>query len=127
MLNRRDFHYIMKKLNVSPSIDLLTPRLVTQLPELLSYWPYPESNAMNDFTQCWTYLKFYTAPPFIGLPRVIQKIWHDGVQGIMVVPEWPNQLWYSQFCNDIIKYVLLSPRQGLLLSPTDPNISHSLH
>ena len=42
MLNRRDFHYTMKKLNVSPSIDLFASRLNTQLPEFISYRPDPE-------------------------------------------------------------------------------------
>ena len=127
MLNQRDFryvNYVTKKLNVSPSIDLFASRLITQLPEFISYRPDPESKTVNDFTQSWTELKFYAFPPFICLPRVIQKIWQEG---ILVVPDWPNQLWYSQFCNMITKDVPVPPRQELLLSPTDPNISHPLH
>ena len=127
MLNRRDVHYVTKKLNVSPSIDLFVSRLNTQLFEFTSYRPDPESKAVNDFTQCSTDLKFYVFPPFVCLSRVIQKIWLDGAEGILVVPDWPNQLWYSQSCNTITKDVLLSPRQDILLSATDPNISHPLH
>ena len=37
MLSRRYFHYITKRLNVSPSIDFFTSRLNTQLPEFISY------------------------------------------------------------------------------------------
>ena len=105
MLNRRDFHCITKKLNVSPPIDLFVSKLNTQLPEFIYYRPNPESKAVNAFTQSWTALKFYAFPPFICLPRVIQKIWQDKAEGILVVPDWPNQLWYSQFCNMIIKDV----------------------
>ena len=54
-------------------------------------------------------------------------MWQDRKEGILVVPEWPNQLWYSQFSNIITKDVLLPSRQNLLLSITDPSMSHSLH
>ena len=74
MLNRRDFHYVTKKLNASPSIDLFALRLNTQLSEFISYRQDPESKAVNAFTQSWTDLHFYACHPFICLPRVIQKI-----------------------------------------------------
>ena len=122
-----DFHYITKKLNVSPSTDLFGLRLNTQLYEFISYQPDPESKAVNAFTQSWTDREFYAFPSFICLPRVIQKMWQDRKEGILVAPEWPNQLWYSQFSNIITKDVLLSSRQNLLLSITDPSLSHSLH
>ena len=118
---------MLRKNLVSPSIDLFASRLNTQLPEFISYRPDPESKAVNAFTQSWTELKLYASPPFICLPRVIQKIWQDRAEGILVLPDWPNQLWYSLFCNMIVKDVLFPPRQDLLLSPTDPNISHPLH
>ena len=44
ILNRKHFHYITEKCNVSPSTDLLA---YTQLPELLSYRPDPESKALS--------------------------------------------------------------------------------
>ena len=92
MLNRRDLHYVMEKLNVFPSIDFFTSKLNTQLPEFISYRPDPESEAVNVFTQSWTELKFYALTPFICLPRVIRKIRPDGAEGILLVPGWPNQL-----------------------------------
>ena len=126
MLNRSDFHYFTKKPNVSPSIDLFASRLNTQLPEFISYRPDPESKAVNAFTQSSTELKFYALPPFLCLPRVMQKIWHDRAEVILVAPDWHYQLCYSQFCNMITKDILLPPRQDLLLSPTDPSINHPL-
>ena len=51
MLNRRNFHYVTKKLNASPSIDLFALRRNAQLFEFLSYRQDPESKAVNTFTQ----------------------------------------------------------------------------
>ena len=72
---------------------------------------------MNAFTQTWTDLKFYAFPPFIYYSKVIQEIWQDGAEGILVVTG-------SQFSKMIAKDVL-PPRQDL--STTDPSISHPLH
>ena len=47
ILNRKDFHYITEKCNVSASTDLFTSRLKPQLPELLSYREDPESKALS--------------------------------------------------------------------------------
>ena len=113
----------MKILNVSPPIDFPS-RLNTQLPEFVSYQPDLESKAVNAFTQAWTERTFYAVPPFICLPSDIQNIQHDRAEGIH---DWPNQLWYSLFCNMITKDVIFSARQDLHLSPTDPNISHPSH
>ena len=66
-------------------------------------------------------------PPFVCLLRVIWEIWQDGAEGIIIVPDCANQLSLSQFCNMITKDVVFPPRQDLLLSSADPNISHSLH
>ena len=65
MLNRRNFHYVTKKLNASPSIDLFALRLNAQLFEFLSYRQDPESKAVNAFIQSWTDLQFYAYPPFM--------------------------------------------------------------
>lgn len=60
--NRRYFHYITKKLNVSPSIKLLG---------FISYLLDPKLKALNTFIQSRTDLQFYTLPPIICFPRVI--------------------------------------------------------
>ena len=100
--------------------------IVSNSTEFISYRLDSEPKTVNAFTKSWTDLKFYAFLPFICLPRVIQKIWQDRAKGIVVVPDWPYQLCYSQFCNMITKDIL-PPRQDLLLSPTNPSISHTLH
>ena len=93
MLNQRDFHYVIKILKVSPSSDLFASRLTMQLPEFISYLPDLELKAVNAFSQSWIDLKFVAFPPFICLFRIIQKICQDGAKGILVVTDWPHQLW----------------------------------
>ena len=69
--------------------------VVTQLEKFISYRPDPKYIALDSFTQSWTGLEFCAFPPFICIPRVIQKIWKDRVVAILITPHWPNQIWYS--------------------------------
>ena len=81
--------------------------IVSNLTEFISYRLDSEPKTVNAFTESWTDLTFYAFPPFICLPRVIQKIWQDGAEEILVVPVRANQLCHSQLCNIITKEVLL--------------------
>ena len=95
-MNGFSLYIIAKKLNASPVTDLFASRLNTHLPEFISYQTDPESKAVHVPAQSWTDLKFFYFLPFICLPRVIQKIWQDGAEGILVVPDWQNQLQACQ-------------------------------
>lgn len=63
MVNRGDFH--STKLNVCPSIYLFESRLITQLPDFVSYRPGAESKALNALTKLLLELKFYAFPLFL--------------------------------------------------------------
>ena len=93
----------------------------------MSCRPYPKCIAVDSFTQTWTGLEFYAFRPFICIPRVMQKIWKDRVVGILVTPDWPNQIWYSQLSQLIIKEVALPPKSDLLVVPTRPTEEHPLN
>ena len=70
---------------------------------------------MDAFTVDWKNIEFYAFPPFSCIPRVIQKIWNDKATGILIVPNWPNQPWYGQFLELIVKEITLPSRPDLLL------------
>ena len=57
----------------------------------------------------------------------LQKVWHDKAEGILVVPDWPNELWYTQYTEMIIKEITLPSRPDLLTLPSEANIAHPMH
>ena len=70
----------------------------------------------------------YAFQTFICIPaRVMQKVWKDRAVGILVTPDWPNQIWYSQLSQLIIKEVALPPKSDLLVVPTRPTEEHPLN
>ena len=95
MLNKKDFYTVIKSLEFTPNIDLFASRLNTQLIKLFSYRPDPCCLAVDAFTENWSKLQFYAFPPFAIVNRVLQKIHIEKAFGIVVVPDWPNQTWYS--------------------------------
>lgn len=126
MLNKSDFEYLVKRLDFTPSIDLFASRLNKQLPVFVSFRADPESVAVNAFTLDWQGKKFYAFPPFNCIAKVLQKVWKDKAFGILVVPDWPNQIWYCQYKNMIINEIILAPRFNLLTLPSSSQ-HHPLH
>ena len=127
LMNWNYFKKIIKSLNFKPTIDLFATRLNTQLPHFISLRHDPESKGVNAFTLSWENLSFYAFPPFIYIPKVLQKVWHDKAEGILVVPDWPNQLWYTQYTEMIIKEITLLSRPDLLTRASQTNIRHTMH
>ena len=126
MLNREILRKTVDTLNFEPKIDLFATRLNNQFDQYVSFKPDPNCVAVNSFTLDWSLFKFYAFPPFICLLRVIQKICNDEATGILVVPDWPNQPWYSQFMNIVVTKIYVSPRLDLLQLP-QKQTRHPLH
>ena len=118
MLYRKDFEQVLQELQFIPDLDLFASRLNRQLPEFVSYRPDPESIAVEAFTVNWKNKKFYAFPPFICVAMILQKIWKDQATGILIVPNWPNQIWYCQYSEMVIRAFILPPRSDFLTLPS---------
>ena len=88
--------------------NLFASRLNFQITKFVSYRPDPNSSVVNAFTLNWGNLDFYAFPPFAIISRVIQKIIRYRGTGILSVPDWPNQLWYTVFNEIIINIIIMT-------------------
>ena len=101
-----------------PDIDLFASSALHQCDRYISFLPDSHAQAIDAFTIPWTNLAFYCFPPFVLIPRVLQKIRRDAACGIVVVPHWPQQPWFSLFHDLAVSNVLfLGPSPNLLFSP----------
>lgn len=108
-----------------PTIDLFASRLNTQLPRFFSYRPDPEAEVINAFCVLWTNIKFYCFPPFSCVGKVLQKIIFDQATGILIVPNWPNQFWYTTMQKILIKPpFFIEPKANHLYLPNQPDTEH---
>ena len=45
---------------------------------------------------------FYAFPPFSLIPRCLEKVVCDQAEGVLVVPAWPTQAWYTRIVQMLI-------------------------
>lgn len=80
-----------------PEIDLFASRANTKCRTYVSWKRDPGAIAVDAFTIPWKSYFFYAFPPFSILLKVLQKIKSERSRGILVVPFWKAQLWFSVF------------------------------
>ena len=82
---------------------------------------------MDLFTVSWHFLKFYAFPPFSIISRTLKKIKAEKAEGILVVPYWPNQVWFPVLFKMLIDIpILITSRKNLLKLPQYPELVHPM-
>ena len=120
------FQHAISVLKFIPEVDLFASRINSQLAKFFAYRHDPEAMGVNAFSISWNDKKFYAFPPFAIISRVIQKIVYDNAMGILVVPNWPNQIWFSLLEDITISFIILPPSENLLLLPQNLGECHPL-
>ena len=123
------FQQVIHYFGIKLEIDLFVSRLNYQIKPFVSYRPDPEYYAVNAFLIPWKNFLFYAFPPFNQISRVLQKVHFDKGEGILlVVPNWPNQPWYSLLKSMLINEpFILPPSKHLLYLPSQPGLPQPLH
>ncbi len=94
----------------------------------VSYRPDPEAIAVNAFHISWTQYSFYAFPPFSVIMQVLRKIQEDQSTGILVIPNWPTQVWWTRAMDMLVQQPVLLPRdKHTLFLPSHPEQIHHLH
>ena len=124
-LNPDAFNKIVKRFG-KPDIDLFATRINKQIDAYVSWQPEPEAIAVDAFSICWNDSYLYMFPPFSLVGKVLSKIALDQAHGIIVVPDWPGQVWYPQMLSMAQDKLLLPTYQNLLILPQDNKKIHPM-
>ncbi|KAJ1135528.1 hypothetical protein NDU88_001967 [Pleurodeles waltl] len=109
----------------TPQVDLFATRENAHCP-LFGSLQYPMQGALGDaFQMSWNGQLLYTFPPIRLIPRVLRKVRQDRAQVILVAPDWPRRVWYTDLlqlsqCPPLrlpLRADLLSQSQGQVLHP----------
>lgn len=110
------FQYISYKLRTS-TIYLFSSQLNAKCSRYISWKPDPTSPYVDAFRIFWKKEYFYAFLPRL-VSKCLQKIITEQACGIVVVPSYPTQPWYSIFKKLlIIKPMIFTPNKELLSSP----------
>ena len=117
----------LRDLEVRPKIDLFASRINTQFPTYVSCRPDPGAFAIDALSLSLSNLEFYAFPSFGVIPHVLKKVQEDEASGILVVPDWPTQVWYPTAMKLLTRPpVSLKPHKTLLTIPHQPQKIHPL-
>lgn len=78
-------------------VDLFATHINAKCNKFVSWFPDPFAFTIDAFTLNWSEFYFYAFPPFILITKVLRKIIDDKTEGILAVPRWPAQPWFSFF------------------------------
>ena len=127
-LQKSLFAAATRKLGVIPNVDLFASRLNYQLKPYIAYKPDPEAHAIDAFRASRKGYKVYAFPPFSVIQRVLRKISEEKATGLLVVPNWPTQIWWPYLMSMLIDFPLILPRKDdTLYLPAHPQLLHPLH
>ena len=126
MLNKAKFNEIVHKYG-QPDIDLFATRINRQTNNYVSWHPEPDASAIDAFYIPWNKGFFYIFAPFSLIGKVFAKICQDRTHAVLVVPDWPTQMWYPQVLQQATTSPLnFQPQQTLLVLPQRPAAAHPL-
>ena len=109
-------------------VDLFASRLNNKVDVFASWKPDPAASFIDAFSFDWSDKFFYAFPPFAMISKCVQKICFDRAEGVIVVPKWPTQSWYTralQLASDNPR--IMRPGRALLQLPGDLLAVHPLH
>lgn len=79
----------------TPQVDLFASKQNVKVDCFCSLNPRDHPWAMDTFSIKWMGDLAYAFPALALIPKVLQKISRDPVTVILVVPYWPNRIWFS--------------------------------
>ena len=121
MLGKRLFDRVSQTLKFSPTTDLFASRLNHQLPTYGSYKPDPNAYAVDAFSLVWKHFRFCCFPPFSCITEGLQKIKKEESEGLLIVPRWPTQPFYSQLLQMLKQEpMIIQANAKNLYNPVDP-------
>jgi len=110
----------------NPSIDLFASRLNQQVSKYVAWKPDPNAFAVDAFSISWKNEYIYLFPPFSLILQVLQKIIRDQAKGILIVPDWPAQVWFPQLMKLKSKIKTIPPHANNLILSHKPDLVHPL-
>ena len=106
-------------------IDLFASRLNYNVHDYVSWKPDPGAKFVNVFHMNWASSYFYCLPPFSVIASCLQKIEFQEATGVILIPLWQTQPWFTTLLYLLIDIPLL-PQSTNVLTQTHSGALHPL-
>jgi hypothetical protein len=107
-------------------IDLFASRLHYKFAKYVSWKPDPGAIFINAMLMNWEQQYFYAFPPFRLIASCLQKIEQEEASGVLLVPLWKTQPWFTILLHLLVDRPRLLPQSNALLVQPHSNALHPL-
>ena len=87
------FAYILRELQVFPTLDAFASRNTTQLERYMSWFPDSQAVAQDALLHQWDETT-YLFPPVPLIPKVLRLVREQEISAVLVCPQWPTAIWW---------------------------------
>ena len=109
---------IIDSFKVTPTIDLFANRNNCKVQRFISWQPDPFAIKFDTFLHYFDNEIFWAFPPFNLITKFLRKVQLEKLEGIIVVPCWSTQPFYSPLINLLIDFpIMIRWRKDLLTHP----------
>ena len=110
-----------------PTIDLFASRLNHKNDRYISLEADPGAIFNDAFLYDWGNDYIYAFPPFSVIRMVVSKCIQDRAKGILIIPDWPSQPWYTLLNKLVVRdHFLIPVNTDEIFLPFDLSRSHPL-
>ena len=117
-LDRDLFVYILKMLQVQPTLDVFASRDTAQLSRYMSWYPDNQAVAQDALLHHWDEIS-YLFPPIPLLPKVLRLVREQGIRAVLICPWWPSALWWPVVTEMMLGPPLPLPHYRAVLKAVD--------
>ena len=112
--------------NITINIDMFASRLNYKVKDYVAWRPDPGVKLTDAFCFNWEPYFFYAFPPFSLISQCLKKIEGDKATGVLIVPFWATQTWFSVLMNLVIDSPLVLPQSDNLVLLPQTGEQHTL-
>ena len=107
-------------------IDLFASRLNFKVPSYVAWRPDPDAMFVDACYVNWHTYSFYAFPPFSLIGTCLQKIQQDQATGVLIVPLWQTQPWFTVLLYLLVDIPRILPQSNTLLVQSHSGALHPL-
>ncbi|KAA6375152.1 MAG: putative reverse transcriptase, partial [Streblomastix strix] len=106
---------VLSQFQVKPTIDMFSNRRNCKIKRFVSVTQDRWAVTLNFLSMSWKSEIPYLHPPIPLIPATLSKLKRQGVQALLIVPNWPSQPWWPELRSMMSRFMILGESKDLLI------------
>ncbi|KAA6367189.1 MAG: putative reverse transcriptase, partial [Streblomastix strix] len=106
---------VLSQFQVKPTIDMFSNRRNRKFKRFVSVTRDRWAVTQDSLSMSWKSEIPYLHPPIPLIPATLSKLKREGVQALLIVPNWPSQPWWPELRSMMSRFMILGESKDLLV------------